>query len=272
MITYHNLCNSGRFGNHLFHIAALIGISKKNDDNYVLPDCWKYFFLFENNFNSMNFNDIADQTTITYSVSDFFYRDINYSNKDFLNLEGQYQSEKYFIHAEKEVRKAFTFKKKFRKKIHENEICAIHFRHGDCYDRRRGAGHVGIEDRFPVMTPTYYKNCVEYMLSKGVKKFHIFYDDIRTKRWIFKNIDVLKKVDHTYVDFNNNFWDDFSMMSSCDYNITANSTFSWWAAWLNNNENKIVCCPTKEEWLGPSFAHWDRKDLIPSSWVQQKQS
>jgi hypothetical protein len=57
---------------------------------------------------------------------------------------------------------------------------------------------------------------------------------------------------------------DLCLMSMCDHNIIANSSFSWWGAWLNNNPNKKVVAPKK--WFGPAYTH-NTKDLYPESWI-----
>ena len=60
-------------------------------------------------------------------------------------------------------------------------------------------------------------------------------------------------------------WLDMYIMSMCEHNIICNSTFSWWAAYLNENTNKIVIAPKK--WFGVVYESWDTSDLIPNSWI-----
>jgi hypothetical protein len=72
----------------------------------------------------------------------------------------------------------------------------------------------------------------------------------------------------TFVDFNSdkNSWMDMYLMTKCDHNIIANSSFSWWGAWLNKNPSKIVICPRK--WFNDNDKNHDSIDLIPDSWVR----
>ena len=58
------------------------------------------------------------------------------------------------------------------------------------------------------------------------------------------------------------------MMQFSDHNIISNSSFSWWAAWLNNNDKKRIISPKKENWLGEFYAHYNMTDLLPETWEQ----
>ena len=80
-----------------------------------------------------------------------------------------------------------------------------------------------------------------------------FSDDIN---WVKENLPLERAI---YIDWNKGLdsWQDMALMSMCKHNIIANSTFSWWGAWLNNNPNKIVISPD-----------WSGTDMIPDSWIQ----
>ena len=58
------------------------------------------------------------------------------------------------------------------------------------------------------------------------------------------------------------------MMQFSDHNIISNSSFSWWAAWLNDNERKQIISPKKENWFGEFYSHYNMNDLIPEDWEQ----
>lgn len=179
-------------------------------------------------------------------------------------IEGYWQSEKYFLGIETLVRHEFTVKNmsagKDRERAQEIESCesvAVHIRradyvtnpetnkvHGNCCDLN------------------YYFRCAE-MLSRTVKTpcFFIFSDD---PMWVSENLKMPGRtiyVDHNNADKN---YEDLRLMSLCRHNIIANSTFSWWGAWLNKNPDKIVFAP--QRWFNNSHIITD--DLIPDAWIK----
>lgn len=252
----------GRFGNQLFRISAVIGTSVNLKCDYLFPN-WKYsnFFVSEDLFNS-NIEHYLD-----VSESAFHYTEIPKFEKS-INLCGYFQSERYFENSKNEVKNILKFKDEYVQQfsfLHQKQCCSIHFRHGDIFDRQTGGGHVGVEEYHPVMTPEYYHSAMQHMINNKVNHFYIFYDHVETKEWIDKNIN-LKNINFTFVSNLDNNMQDFINMSLCEHNIIANSTFSWWAAWLNCNEEKIVIAP--KNWFGPKYSHFDTKDLLPQKWLR----
>jgi hypothetical protein len=176
-------------------------------------------------------------------------------------LQGYWQSEKYFLPIKKNLKKEFTLKDSiinnnshFLPGISSSNSVSVHIRRGDYFSNLTTNKIHGI---LPI---EYYIRSVNYINS--VEKnllFYIFSDDID---WCKKNLKL--NCDFVIVEsFNSNFIDDFRLMSLCKHNIIANSTFSWWAAWLNANPNKIVIAPkmwfrTKER---------NSNDIIPSNWI-----
>lgn len=186
-----------------------------------------------------------------------FHPDIlNYFDTFFV---GFWQSEKYFKSIEKELREELTFKgtldsenQKIADKILSGNSVSIHIRRGDYVKARR-------TETWNVCSLDYYKRAIEYIeANSNNPQFFIFSDDMQ---WVKDN---LPNKNFTYVDNNkgSNSFRDMQLMSLCKHNIIANSSFSWWAAWLNASDDKIVIAPSI--W----FRHEAMPDVIPDNWVR----
>ncbi|MBQ4056090.1 MAG: alpha-1,2-fucosyltransferase [Bacteroidaceae bacterium] len=182
-------------------------------------------------FKIFNIGIISDKESQNYN------KRINY----FL---GYWQDEKNFSYIGEEIRKVFLFKRELLSKectaIQENIIqcnsVAIHIRRGD-YTAPQFQKIYG-----NICTIDYYHKAISTILDLIPNPtFYIFSNDIE---WVKKNIQIPNPI---YIDFNKGkkSWQDMYLMSQCKHNIIANSTFSWWGAYLNNNPNKIVICPHK---------------------------
>ncbi len=178
-------------------------------------------------------------------------------------LIGYWQSEKYFKDIENVIRKEFRFKKKpvgknksMLKRIMSTNSISIHVRRGDyAIDRKTNKFH-------GVAKAHYYKKAVELVLKKQDKPtFYIFSDDIP---WCKKSLGFIKKA--IFVDYNEQekSYEDMRLMSSCKHNIIANSSFSWWGAWLNDNPEKIVIAPKK--WFNNHSI--STRDRLPTFWIK----
>jgi hypothetical protein len=177
-------------------------------------------------------------------------------------LVGYWQSEKYFSDASSNIRMDFRFKEpmnksneEMAKKISTNNAVSLHVRRGDY------ANNAVIKATHGLCSQEYYQNAIEYMARKIIQPyFYVFSDDID---WVKNNLTL--NFPHQYVDQNYGVesYNDMRLMSLCQHHIIANSSFSWWGAWLNPNPGKIVITP--QNW----FANGNRVvDLHPHSWVQ----
>ncbi len=176
---------------------------------------------------------------------------------------GHWNSKKYFINNEDIIRNDFKLKKPFgetAKAILEKinslpNATSIHIRRGDYISIKK------IADMHGTLPISYYENAMEKIKEKlPDATFFVFSDDIE---WVKKNFS--KKYPGTFIS-NPNIpdYEELILMSLCKHNIIANSTFSWWGAWLNNNPNKIVVAP--RQWFR-SNAH-NTNDLIPDNWIK----
>lgn len=182
---------------------------------------------------------------------------------DGVYLEGYWQSEKYFKDIKTIIRQDFTLKrpqkgqnKKLAGLIGSSESVSIHIRRGDyILDPQVNKVH-GTCDL------DYYYGAID-KLTKSVHSpsFFIFSDD---PKWVQDHICLAYPT--TYVDFNgpDKAYEDLSLMSQCRHHIIANSTFSWWGAWLNENPDKMVIAPKR--WFNDNSR--DTKDLMPDNWIR----
>ncbi|MBO4704759.1 MAG: alpha-1,2-fucosyltransferase [Spirochaetaceae bacterium] len=185
-------------------------------------------------------------------------------------FEGNWQTEKYFITIEDEIRNIFTFKKPLSLESEKTAAslgtnsASIHIRRGD-YLKTQTLNVCGKE---------YYLNAVKMLLEKtNITDLMVFSDDMDWCRNELKLEGFGAKV--IYVDWNKgaDSWQDMALMSKCKNHIIANSTFSWWGAWLDPNIDKIVICP--EIWnlrqLNPNIDKYYRceyGDILPEKWIK----
>ena len=180
--------------------------------------------------------------------------------KDNTYLDGFWQSEKYFKGIENIIRQEFSLKKEFSgmdegalKQISESESIAIHIRRGDYVTNLKFNASHG------VCPLEYYFEAVRIMENKIKNpRFFVFSDDLA---WAKDNL----KINHpiTFLDSGQDYHD-LILMSRCKHNIIANSSFSWWGAWLNNNPDKIVIAPKK--WFRNAETNLD--DRLPPNWIK----
>lgn len=239
-ITFSELSKKGRLGNILFQAAATIALALRNNDSYQFPKIWtdrKYFNIPEDKFVDKLF------FSQTYNEPNFHYNNIIY--KPNLNISGYLQSYLYFEDFKDEIKKLLTP----NVKVEKQEYTSIHIRrtdyliHKDCYN---------ILNR-----DNYYNNAI---IKSNGKRFLVFSDDIR---WAKENFT------GNEFDFaeGNNAVNDLSLMLNCSGgNIIANSSFSWWGAYLNNNFGPVIYPST---WFGPKLAPThNTKDLCPIDWIK----
>lgn len=236
-ITFSQLGKQGRLANQLWQIAAVVGTAKKNETNYFLPK-WQY----ENYFNLKEcFLESLPKNPV-YNEPHFHYAKIPPEKN--LDLSGYFQSNKYWIEYDSEIRNLLNPIYHFDM---EPGLCSIHVRRGD---------YINFQACHPLMSMNYYEKAME---ASGCRKFLIFSDDIDwcKNKFIGNNFE--------FSDIKDPVIDLAMMAKMCESNIICNSSFSWWAAWLNNNPFKKVIAPNN--WFGPALQH-DTKDLFPTEWIK----
>ena len=282
MIGFDALGTMGRLGNQMFQHAAVKGIARKHGYEYAIPpkdpntqiDNYGLLDAFEMkgvDHIKFCFNAVPAQER-------FFHYDEELMRicPDNVNVAGFYQSEKYFEHIEDEIRKDYTFKKnwldpssEFMEQFDGEEVVFLHVRRGDpnLTDRRGFKwAYVNCQDQHPVQSLEYYEEALTYFPDDT--KVLVFSDSIDwcKEQEIFQSDRFMfSEPEDTYSDGALVPYIDLCLMTLCDHAIIANSSMSWWGAWLQKNPNKRVIAPSK--WFGPTYSFHDTKDLYCEDWV-----
>jgi len=249
----------GGLGNQMFQIAATSALAWRHDgvasfdlEKHHLPfQGRKAFNYVENIFRLVPFVD-CPQPTDVYKEPHHHYAEIPYRKN--MMLFGYFQSEKYFEDYQEEIRNLFspdkTTKEYLLRKYGSElsgDVASIHVRRGD---------YLKLKDFHPTCTKKYYIDAIALLPEDT--NYLIFSDD---PTWCTDNFEIQR---FTVIEGEEDYIDLY-LMSMCKNNIIANSSFSWWAAWLNSNEEKVVVAP--EIWFGPSGPK-DVYDLIPNGWLR----
>lgn len=241
-VTFIELEKKGRMGNQLFQASSTIGTALKYNDDWFLP-IWSYAHFF--NIPQKYFKNNI-QINSKYDEPNFSYNEIPNFKGRIVSLSGYWQSPKYWQGHENIIKQFFT--PNVQNQIDCSGYTSIHVRRQD---------YLKFPNHHPVCTIDYYEKAMNYV---GGDKFLVFSDDMKWCKNNFKgNQFSFAEGNHEIVDL--------KLQMNCRNNIIANSSFSWWGAYLNDNVDKIVIAPKK--WFGPALipTH-STKDLIPEEWVQ----
>jgi hypothetical protein len=250
----------GGLGNYMFQIAAAYSYAKRYDV-HVGFNCQEsigshqHVTEYQNNvLKGINLYYTRKYQPLQHSERGFHYQEIPKYDKSIL-LYGYFQSEKYFKDYEDDIRKLFMSYKielddKIKDIIENKNSCSIHVRRGD---------YLKSPDYHPTQNMNYYMKAIKKIPKDSI--FLIFSDDIQ---WCKENFPDLPEK-FIFIEGNKDY-EDLFMMSHCKNNIICNSTFSWWAAWLNNNKEKIVIAPSV--WFGKAYSNYDTKDIYCDGWIK----
>jgi len=237
----------GRLGNNLFQLATSVGYSAKYNVDYEIPS-WEYSGCF-----NIKEKPCVGDVKVNYGEKGWHYEELPFIED--VKLFGFFQSYKYFEHCEGKIRDLFQFSDEIKNRINERyklpeNSCSVHVRRGD---------YIG-NHFHEVCHLEYYNDAIEEMKRRTtIDKIVVFSDDIEWCR------DNLKGEHFLFIEGNSNI-EDLFLMTQCTHNIIANSSFSWWGAWLNANTDKIVVAPGT--WFGD--ASKTTRDLLPEEWIQIK--
>lgn len=176
-------------------------------------------------------------------------------------LYGYFQNESYFRGISDQLKRDFTFKKTLKGRneeiqdtINSTNSISLHIRRGD---------YMNSNSNLEVLDIEYYKKAIRFISTQIENPyFFIFSDDIS---WVKENLDL--KFNHIFVDWNTkqDNYIDMQLMSLCKHNIIANSSFSWWGAWLNKNPDKLVITPWA--WYKNDEKNSYPDGFIPKGWI-----
>jgi hypothetical protein len=272
----------GGLGNLLFIVATCFALSKRykvklrfycnanvwRDGKRRMIQCYKIFENFD--IDCVN----NRKSGITFREPYFFYDSITIDRRNHSCIYGYFQSFKYFDkyksefinmlhnpykdevdHVLTELLKQTAMNQNdgsglpASKKIQELEFVSIHVRRTD---------YLALSDIHLNLDTTYYEEAISNF-SREKSIFLIFSDDVEfiQKEPLFQNLvnkNIVTNQDDEYC-----FW----LMAACDHNIIANSSYSWWASYINSNPNKLVISPSK--WFGPNGPVYKIRDIVPET-------
>jgi hypothetical protein len=282
MLAFNELGNNGRLGNQMFQYAALRGIASRKGydfcippftasriDNYSLNKCFKL-----PNVSSSN-KGFLDNGFAPVVVERQFHYDEDLHNlcPNDVSLYGFFQTEKYFSHISDSIREDFTFYDEILEPCKEmistlDNPIFLHVRRGDpnLVDARGFKwSYTQCSEQHPPQTLSYYEEALKNFNNdqvvivvsdspEWVKEQEIFSDD----RFL------ISEPEEKYPDGSYTPYVDLCLMSLCSGAIIANSSLSWWGAWLQNGRGLVVA---PKMWFGPAYKDKDTKDLYLDSWI-----
>lgn len=200
--------------------------------------------------------------TDTYAI---LYQPVFETIKGNVIMSGYFQNEKYFKNIADNLQQSFSFKNPLdgrnadiAKRIQDKQSVAIHIRRGDYLNTNS-------KSNFIILDKAYYEKAIGYITNRIENpEFFIFSEDFD---WIKQNLN-LENYPVTFIDWNKgrDSYIDMQLMSLCKHNIIANSSFSWWAAWLNSNKEKIVLAP--ELWFCEDEKNKLLDQFYPDGWIK----
>jgi hypothetical protein len=265
----------GGLGNQLFQIMTLMAYSKKYENPWVIerkshsPSC-TYRNVYWNNFLNKLEKYLINKNIEypVYNEKSFEFSELPVISKDEnLKLCGYFQSYKYFDFYKKEILKDIdwiTIKNDVRNKVSDvnvEEMVSLHFRIGDFKNL----------ENHPIMPLEYYISAIKHICreEKNIKILYFCEDDdvdFIINNYINPLINIFPNIIFTQTKVKLQDWEQMVIMSLCKHHIIANSTFSWWSAYLaQDNIDKIICYPNK--WFQGALINNNTIDLFPEHWV-----
>jgi hypothetical protein len=283
----------GGLGNQLFQIFTTIAYAIKYKHKFVFPysdklaqrvTYWNNFMLSLKLFTTANLNNRVTNADIqnmeNIGEKEFRYNELPASDPSTpFKLNGYFQSYKYFENEVEQIYSLLRLDKQKQQIMEEysdlfsldRTKISMHFRLGD---------YKQLQHYHPIMPPQYYQNALTTIFEQSsIKDASVLYFcEEEDNNIVTQFINVLKmhfdttsyKIEFVKVDDKIADWKQMLIMGCCYHNIIANSSFSWWGAYMNSNVDKIVCYPAL--WFGQTMHEHhgfkDTKDLFPEKWIK----
>ena len=269
-------CN-GRLGNQMFQYASMRGIASVKGFDWVVPpenyDHTANYALFETfkmtNVQEKNIGFVEGE--ILKETIHCYDENLVDSCSDNTNLDGFFQTEKYFENIVDEIRSDFTFKDEYLKPCKEfidsldTTPIFLHVRRGDAIGKEHYhpvapmSYYVEALKRFDEDTPCFvFSDDLDWCKSQDLFKSDKFLFNDNIERYDYQSMDGSGSMQYTLLPHV-----DLCLMSLCSGAIIVNSSFSWWGAWLQNNRGKVIA---SKPWFGPSASDLDTSDVVPDHW------
>ena len=282
-VSFNGLGNEGRLGNQMFQYAFIRGMSKRYGYDFIIPDANANRF---DNYGLFDCFELEGCKTGEGSYPTLECRDTAFNQKfldectDNTNYSGVFQTEKYFANATEELRKDFTFHKEILDPCQEfidnvGDVIFLHVRRGNSNlvgNRGEKWSYQMLQDYHPLMKKEYYLEALSHFDES--KKVIILSDTIdwcKKQDWL--QDDRFLFSDSSYEVFDDGAsvpYIDLCLMSLCSGGIIANSSMSWWGAWLQNDRGKVVA---PYPWYGAKAYNYGNAelcdaDIIPERWTK----
>ena len=284
-ISFNGLGREGRLGNQMFQYAFIRGVSSNRGfdwnipgPNVSRPDNYGLFDAF-NLTNCDLDKNIGEPSYRTVEYRDmYFNEDIFERCDDNTNFSGNFQTERYFENIADSIREDFTFTdnyldpcKEFIESLGGGDNCIfLHVRRGNPnLTGRRGEkwSYQMVQEYHPLCKEEYYINALkEFPEDVNVIVVSDLIDWCKRQSWL--QGDRFHFSDSSYEVFGDGAsvpYVDLCLMSLCSGAIIANSSLSWWGAWLQGDVGKVV---VPDPWFGPAYDHYNMKDMIPERWLK----
>lgn len=253
IVTFSALGKMGRQGNQRFQIASTIGIALDNGLPFGFPANPDFPLLPRYELSTRN----------SYTEPTYEYTPVKLTD-DSWDLAGYFQSSRYFAHHWDVIKPYFEFSaeiisgaallwdedaESFREPV--IGTCSLHVRRGD---------YVNLQQYHPVLPIEYYAKAIS-MLPRTASHILVLSDD---PAWCKENLGHLHP---NMIFITGTEMQDMYLMSQCNYHIIANSSFSWWGAFLNRSEYKQVFAPPPHRWFGEAYRGKNVSDLYEKHWT-----